>query len=42
MYLGMVDVASAEQFLNGFQAGCFASNLEVPLEIRERVTKGRG
>jgi hypothetical protein len=42
MYLGTVDVASAEQFLNGFQAGCFACNLEVPLEIRERVTTARG
>jgi hypothetical protein len=42
MYLGTVDVASAETFLNGFQVGCFACGLEVPLEIRERVTTARG
>jgi hypothetical protein len=42
MYLGTVDVASAEQFLKGFQVGCFACNLDVPLEIRERVTTARG
>src|SRR4051812_16979783 len=42
MYLGTADVASAETFLNGFQVGCFACGLEVPLEIRERVTTARG
>jgi hypothetical protein len=42
MYLGTVDVPSAENFLNGFQVGCFACGPDVPLEVRERVTTARG
>jgi hypothetical protein len=42
MYLGTVDVASAESFLNGFLIGCFACGLEVPLEIQEQATIERG
>jgi hypothetical protein len=42
MYLGTVDVPSAENFLNGFQVGCFACGQDIPLEIRERVTTARG
>jgi hypothetical protein len=42
MYLGTVDVPSAENFLNGFQVGCFACGRDLPLEVRERVTTARG
>lgn len=42
MYLGTADVASAEDFLNGFQVGCFACGQDIPPEIRERVTTERG
>jgi hypothetical protein len=42
MYLGTVDVPSAENFLNGFKVGCFACGRDVPLEVRERVTTKRG
>ncbi|MHB1558572.1 MAG: hypothetical protein ACYC61_14035 [Isosphaeraceae bacterium] len=42
MYLGTVDVPSAETFLNGFLVGCFACGRDVPLEIREQVTIARG
>ena len=42
MYLGTVDVPSAENFLNGFKVGCFACRRDVPLEVRERVTTERG
>jgi hypothetical protein len=42
MYIQPVDVAAAENFLAGFHVGCFACGLEVPFEIRERVTIERG
>jgi hypothetical protein len=42
MYFGTVDVPSAEDFLNGFQVGCFACRRDIPLEVRERVTTARG
>jgi hypothetical protein len=42
MYLGTVDVPSAETFLDGFQVGCFACGRDIPLEIRKRVTAARG
>jgi hypothetical protein len=42
MYLGTVDVPSAENFLNGFKVGCFACGRDVPLEVRARVTTKRG
>ncbi len=42
MYLGTVDVPSAECFLNGFVVGCFACGRDLPLEIHEQVTIARG
>lgn len=42
MYLGTVDVPSAESFLNGFEVGCFACGRDLPLEIREQATTARG
>ena len=42
MYLQSVDIAAADNFLTGFEIGCFACGLEVPVEIRERVTIERG
>src|SRR5262245_27944176 len=42
MSLGTVDVPSVENFLNGFNVGCFACGRDVPLEVRERVTTARG
>ncbi len=42
MYIQPVDLAAAENFLTGFKVGCFACGLEVPYEIRERVTIERG
>ncbi len=37
-----IDVAAAENFLNGFRIGCLACGLEVPLMIQEQVTVERG
>jgi hypothetical protein len=42
MYLQSVNIAAADNFLSGFKIGCFACGLEVPVEIRERVTIERG
>jgi hypothetical protein len=42
MYLGTVDVSSAETFINGFQVGCFACGLDLPLEVLEQATIERG
>jgi hypothetical protein len=42
MYFQPVDVTATENFLGGFHLGCSACGLEVPFEIRERVTIERG
>ena len=42
MYFMPVDVPSAENFLGGFRVACFACGLEMPLQVRERVTIERG
>lgn len=42
MYLGTIDVPSADSFLYGFRVGCFACGRDLSLAVRERVTTAHG
>jgi hypothetical protein len=41
-YVYPLDVASVENFLNGFRSACAACGFEIPRKIRWKTIEGRG